>query len=294
MPDLDSQNSIITELTDVQVDTLGLVTQGANREEFFLLKSADKAMEPEQNLWTRFMKLFQKTVNAEMAELEKQTEAEAPEPPKVVEPKVVLPETSGSMTVPPGEDSTETSSTPLETVSVNSVFSSTPVEITESVETPTSHLEATTMDDTVEKTAQLNTQLESRLAELEKANATLVAEVEKAREERDRETYIAKANSFAAIPVAPSELGEQLHALAKWDAKRLTFWTDLLKSVDALASDAELYIEKGTAYTAEQPDALTVIAKAEDPKAEILKLSSKDAAAYIKSVRARAKSAQEG
>jgi len=145
------------------------------------------------------------------------------------------------------------------------------------------------MEDTVEKAA-----LESRLTELEKANAALVAEVEKAREERDRETYIAKANSFAAIPVAPVELGEQLHALAKWDAKRLSFWTDLLKSVDAMAADAELFIEKGTAFTPEQPDALAVIAKSDDPKAEILKLSKKDAEAYLRSVRSRAKSAQEG
>jgi len=35
------------ELTDVEVDTLGLVTRGANREEFFLLKQ-DTASEPEE------------------------------------------------------------------------------------------------------------------------------------------------------------------------------------------------------------------------------------------------------
>ena len=48
---------------------------------------------------------------------------------------------------------------------------------------PSPNLEATTMEDTVEKTAELSVQLEGRLAELEKANALLVAVVEKAREE---------------------------------------------------------------------------------------------------------------
>jgi len=36
------------ELTDVEVDTLGLVTCGANREEFFLLKQDDLTPEPEE------------------------------------------------------------------------------------------------------------------------------------------------------------------------------------------------------------------------------------------------------
>lgn len=296
MPDND-HNTVITELSDVQVETLGLVTQGANREEFFLLKSdttAENQTTPETNLWTRFLKLFQKTVDTEMAELAK-TEAEVPEPAtETPEPEVVLAEPApDGITIPEGEITEPTSSAPMTVAEVTPELPAPVVEPepeVEASEPQTSNLEAT-MEDTVEKAA---TELEGRLAELEKANAALVAEVEKAREERDRETYIAKANSFAAIPVAPVELGEQLHALAKWDAKRLSFWTDLLKSIDALAADAELFIEKGTAFTPEQPDALAVIAKADDPKAEILKLSRKDAEAYLRSVRSRAKSAQEG
>lgn len=294
MPDND-HNTVITELSDVQVETLGLVTQGANREEFFLLKSdttAENQTTPETNLWTRFLKLFQKTVDTEMAELAK-TEAEVPEPAtETPEPEVVLAEPApDSIAIPEGEITEPTSSAPMTVAEVTPELPAPVVEPeSEAVEPQTSNLEAT-MEDTVEKTAN---ELEGRLAELEKANAALVAEVEKAREERDRETYIAKANGFAAIPVAPVELGEQLHALAKWDAKRLSFWTDLLKSIDALAADAELFIEKGTAFTPEQPDALAVIAKADDPKAEILKLSRKDAEAYLRSVRSRAKSAQEG
>ncbi len=240
------------------------------------------------------MKLFQKTVDTEMAELAK-TEAEVPEPAtETPEPEVVLAEPApDSITIPEGAITEPTSSAPMTVAEVTPELPAPVVEPepeVEASEPQTSNLEAT-MEDTVEKTA---TELEGRLAELEKANAALVAEVEKAREERDRETYIAKANSFAAIPVAPVELGEQLHALAKWDAKRLSFWTDLLKSIDALAADAELFIEKGTAFTPEQPDALAVIAKSDDPKAEILKLSKKDAEAYLRSVRSRAKSAQEG
>jgi len=294
MPDND-HNTIITELSDVQVETLGLVTQGANREEFFLLKSDTNdvatvagditaAATPETNLWTRFLKLFQKTVDTEMAELVKaETEVE-PVAEVTLEPEPE-PEPEAASEVIPAETVVEAKQ--LEKVSELESMT-TPKPESEASEPQTSNPEAT-MEDTVEKAA-----LESRLTELEKANAALVAEVEKAREERDRETYIAKANSFAAIPVAPVELGEQLHALAKWDAKRLSFWTDLLKSVDAMAADAELFIEKGTAFTPEQPDALAVIAKSDDPKAEILKLSKKDAEAYLRSVRSRAKSAQEG
>lgn len=299
MPDND-HNTVITELSDVQVETLGLVTQGANREEFFLLKSDTNdaatvagditaTATPETNLWTRFLKLFQKTVDTEMAELAKAEAEVAPVTEMVAE---ITPEPEPEIAseiisaVTPAEPVGEAKQ--LEKVSAPVESLTTPKPESEASEPQTSNLEAT-MEDTVEKAA-----LEGRLAELEKANAALVAEVEKAREERDRETYIAKANSFAAIPVAPVELGEQLHALAKWDAKRLSFWTDLLKSIDALAADAELFIEKGTAFTPEQPDALAVIAKADDPKAEILKLSRKDAEAYLRSVRSRAKSAQEG
>ena len=70
---------VIFELSDIEVETLGLVNQGANREEFFLMKNADgqDVLEPTEatitdaitkTIWQKFTGLFQKAAQDVMSE----------------------------------------------------------------------------------------------------------------------------------------------------------------------------------------------------------------------------------
>lgn len=282
------QDTETFELSDITVDTLGLVTQGANREEFFLLKSAleeqldgenssevsethREEVQPTRSFWQRFLKLFQKAVVAELNTLDQEQE--------VTKNEEEQEEGGQGLSLTTTVESTM--ETPSEVVTV----------VEQSPTTEIIHKEAQAMD---EMTALEKAALEGRLAELEKANANLAAEIAKANEERDRQTFIAKAREYVAVPVSPVELGARLHALAKWDQSQYTFWSDLLKSVDALAGDAQLFVERGTARYEEQPTALDAVLKAADPREAILKMSRADADSYLKSMRARIRTAKEG
>lgn len=304
MPDTDLTHSEETyELTNVAVDTLGLVTQGANRETFFLLKADETApteatLAETPNLWQRFLRFMAKAMDAELATLPEATATSTPETPadavaevghiskaeaveeiaEPVEPAIEIPVAEVAKEEPATEPIAETNAVPESSLADAPVV----VETTKSGE-------AHAMEDTVEKS-----ELAQRLTELEKANANLLAEIAKAQDERDRAAMLTKAQTYAALPVAPVELADRLHALAKWDAGQLTFWTDLLKSVDALVQD--VYAERGSTVYHEQaqPDVVQTVIKSDDPRAALLSMSRKDAENYLRDVRNRVRKAQEG
>lgn len=300
MPDTDLTHSEETyELTNVAVDTLGLVTQGANRETFFLLKADETApteatLAEAPNLWQRFLRFMSKAMDAELATLPEATATSTPETPagdvtevgniskeevtEEVEPITEVPVAEVTKEEPATEPILETNAVPESSLADAPVV----VETTKSGE-------AHAMEDTVEKS-----ELAQRLTELEKANANLLAEIAKAQDERDRAAMLTKAQTYAALPVAPVELADRLHALAKWDAGQLTFWTDLLKSVDALVQD--VYAERGSTVYHEQaqPDVVQTVIKSNDPRAALLSMSRKDAENYLRDVRNRVRKAQEG
>src|SRR3990172_7872737 len=69
----DGTSTQVYELSDVDVLSVGLVTNGANREEFFLVKSADgtetppaDTPAPKPNLWERIKAFVNRAVEAEV------------------------------------------------------------------------------------------------------------------------------------------------------------------------------------------------------------------------------------
>ena len=285
----DSEN---TELKDVAVDTLGLVTHGANRERFFLLKSAKEIEEANQmletdqsqvkasvakNIWRNLTLLFKREIEEELADLPVLIENE-----HVVELPVV------EKTAPEAEVTEE-----VEVAEEVESFGPT-VESAMGAVIETLIKERTDMEDekqvVVEKSA-----LEVKFEALEKANTDLQVRVEKAEQEaaqeRDAKEYqvwLTKARDMYALPASPDTLAEQLHWLAKADATRAQWWEGHLVALTNQLRDSELFIEKGTSRAAQ--DGVLLIEKAQklvdsgqmaDLRTAILSLSRAEQEAYL-------------
>jgi len=285
----DSEN---TELKDVVVDTLGLVTHGANRERFFLLKSAEEIEEANQmletdqsqvkasvakNIWQNLALLFKREIEKELADLPVPIEDE-----HVVELPIV------KKTAPEAEVTEE-----VEVAEEVESFGPT-VESAMGAVIETLIKERTDMEDekqvVVEKSA-----LEVKFEALEKANTDLQVRVEKAEQEaaqeRDAKEYqvwLTKARDMYALPASPDTLAEQLHWLAKADATRAQWWEGHLVALTNQLRDSELFIEKGTSRAAQ--DGVLLIEKAQklvdsgqmaDLRTAILSLSRAEQEAYL-------------
>jgi len=285
----DSEN---TELKDVVVDTLGLVTHGANREKFFLLKSAEEIEEANQmletdqsqvkasvakNIWRNLTLLFKREIEEELADLPVLIENE-----HVVELPVV------EKTAPEAEV-TEEVKVAEEVESFRPTVESAMGAVIETL-----IKERTDMEDekqvVVEKSA-----LEVKFEALEKANTDLQVRVEKAEQEaaqeRDAKEYqvwLTKARDMYALPASPDTLAEQLHWLAKADATRAQWWEGHLVALTNQLRDSELFIEKGTSRAAQ--DGVLLIEKAQklvdsgqmaDLRTAILSLSRAEQEAYL-------------
>jgi len=280
----------VFELADVQVSTLGLVTEGANKEEFFLLKSASQgegaepasdALPPAEHLSDDHVEAVTKGVIAKLVDLitgKKDSGVEVAEPASTIEK-----ETTES--IPPNHE-VEPEVETLEASAVESEESSVSIQTDKGV---------VSMSD--ENAAVMDT----RVADLEKAlkdqatrESELVARLEKAekdaaqeRELRERQVYIAKAVSIGNFPVPSEELGEQLYWLAKQDPPREQFWTDLLKAVQTIMDDAALYVEKGNALPEADPIQAAVEKAGGDLKSALANISPQQAEQYIRSMRRR-------
>ena len=285
----DSEN---TELKDVAVDTLGLVTHGANRERFFLLKSAEEIEEANQmletdqsqvkasvakNIWRNLTLLFKREIEKELADLPVLIENE-----HVVELPVV------EKTAPEAEVTEE-----VKVAEEVESFGPT-VESAMGAVIETLIKERTDMEDekqvVVEKSA-----LEVKFEALEKANTDLQVRVEKAEQEaaqernaKEYQVWLTKARDMYALPASPDTLAEQLHWLAKADATRAQWWEGHLVALTNQLRDSELFIEKGTSRAAQ--DGVLLIEKAQklvdsgqmaDLRTAILSLSRAEQEAYL-------------
>lgn len=219
--DLLEQSGGVYELSDLDIVTVGLVTRGANQEEFYLTKQDEKGGKimpqeevvidkkdeevVEETLITKLKQLF--IPRDEVDELLKADPEPEPEP----EPEPVAKDDA---------------------------------------------IPAAVLDrlDAIEE------QHEERLAELTKANEATQAKLEKAeqeaateREKREQREWLEKATQYQVLPVGRDELGKHLHAFAKaLDQEQMDWLTELLKATDATLFDAGLYYEKGTSQAAEQ------------------------------------------
>jgi len=253
----------LTELKDVVVDTLGLVTHGANREEFFLLKSAEdtdgETQETNQaqasvakSIWQSLARIFKREIEKELASLEvvESVNAESITDELVIEQleKVIEPETIELEAIEP------------------ELKPELPVaELTK--------MEEHKMEDEKQVTSEVvidveKSNLAAQLTELAKANTDLQARVEKAEQEaaqqrdaREYQVWLTKARSMYTLPASPNDLAEQLHWLAKTDAKRAEWWETHLSALTNQLRDSELFVEKGTSRAAQ--DGLQLVEKAQ-------------------------------
>jgi len=296
------------ELSEVDVDTLGLVSQGANREEFFLMKSEDIQDEPEvlsESVWRKIAETIRKAFATESIKADTEDKDKEDEGDKEEAVKDAAESTPAESTVP------ATESVPLELAATEPVDEEPTIDAekvaTESTETaveptaPTATPEpaATTatpelIDTSKESSSMENTDNAMPTAEeyVSKADheavvqevAVLKAELAKAQEEKERAIYKTAARSYTALPVSPDELADHMYWLAKTDKERYDWFESIIKAVDNTMHDANLFTEQGSSAPVEN-DAVSAALKSEDPRAALLSLDKSSANAYLHAMR---------
>jgi hypothetical protein len=296
MSDQDKDTDETYELSDVEVLTLGLVNQGANKAEFFLMKADNGADEKpakeadavndqvvtdqseldvavekaSTSIWRKLLSLFKSNVEQELIEAEP--------------PTYPITETVTQHTEQPLPDIEKISAEP-ETTTVATPAPHIPV--TEETMTEQTTVQPVAVSDLlVEKMATLEKDRDDLRTRLEKAEREAAQE----RDARERLTYLEKAQSFAIVPVKPDELAEQLHWLAKTEPKREQFWEGILKAMDTIAKD-NAFIEVGTSKSPaemsvlEKAQSMVENGKAKSLKEALLAIPKNEQEAYVKSRR---------
>ena len=252
------------ELIEVDVEKLGLVTNGANQETFFLLKSAanDAATvsaenatatvsqpdqqeiqkEVERNVWQRITALFKQALEPEH------------------KPEVLAEITKVECA---NEDDEEDKEDESPVAKQEPIMEVTPMSDVETVAKAQYDLLATTVED-----------LKTRLAKAEE-KAALADDASRLQES------IAKARALEALPINATELGTNLHKLAKSDPQLAIYFDAVLKAADKLLLDLGIYGERGTSRTADASDPIEKAASATDPRAALLSLDKRAQAEYL-------------
>jgi len=273
------------ELSDVQVDTLGLVTDGAAKETFFLLKSAEpqEGTDPEPVVPVVDEAALTKSVVTRLFEAIVGKRAPSSLATEDAAEEAVEKEVSESI---PDEPEAELETETLKSDTDTGQDSEAPITGTKDVEKG------------VDSMSDETNVVDTRLADLEKSlkaqqdrEADLLARLEKAeqdarneRELREREVYVTKASNLGNFPVPSAELGEQLHWLSKQDEAREQFWTELLKAIQNSLDDAALFVEKGNVLPEADPIEKAITSGA-DIKQALQSLPPQVAENYIRSMR---------
>jgi len=260
----------MNELIDVNVEKLGLVTVGANQEQFFLLKSATDAGEPVANtseltdnsaivetvtksVWAKLVDFF-KAKDAPMPSEEEQ--ALADEEDELEKKKKEVCKDVDTIDTPATDIAKATSvATKVEEPQMSDVN-------VEMVAKAQYDLLAGTVDD-----------LKTRLA---KAEAT----AEASRDSAALQDAIAKAGALEALPINPSELGTNMHKLAKSDPQLALYFDAVLKAADKLLLDLGIYGERGIT-TGQDIDPVMKASQSADPRAALLGLDRRSANEYL-------------
>ena len=302
------QEEIYT-LTDVEVTRLGLVNRGANQEKFFLLKSAD-TMDDTDAVVTNLETKVTKSIWQKLVELIKGSLVE-----ENVFTDITMTNTGNTDAVDTIGNTNAVDTTDTVTISTHKsdVLSTDITTVTTTITTDTAAtavITTNTTDIDIVKNTSLTpdsdsvvndiplvenitkeggpmpdevtinkADYDSLLVRLEKTEAELV----KSNEEKERQTYIAKAQLYGYIPVATTELAEQLHWLAKSDSARATWWEDVLKAMDNMVSDSSMFSERGAVQM--PTTALDSVMKSADPKTAVMGLPKHEAEAYLRKVR---------
>jgi len=315
MPDTNTEQEQVYELSDVDVLSVGLVMNGANREEFFLVKSADgtetpvaDTPAPKPNLWERikaFVKgAVEEEVEAQFPEDETPTtelgESETPveSPAKGTETSETTPTETAStpnteyLKTEAGDDKTAGANAPEETpMAENTIVQ----EAEKGAQSPAT-VQMTLPPEVVAKLEELGA-LKAQVAEIsdlkarvEKAEARAAAETEKA----ERQSYLEKATKYMALPVAATELADHLYKLAKASPDEAKWVESLLNAADNALVTAGIFKEFGTSTTPEtatgleKAQAMVTKGEAKDIAEALLKLTPAEQATLLNQSRSRA------
>lgn len=287
----------IFQLEDIDVDTLGIVTRGANDQTFFLLKSEAKQMTDElvieqvestqpdsDSSFINKVETWFKGVIAKAKKTDSKAVAQAAQVLQQggydVETADLAEMLAGMMEEEMEEDEVEMEDKkPMkkddEVIKNEPTTSDNSMAALEAIQK--AHLDA------IQKAheAQMEAVIKSMAEKYETQLTTLAERVEKAETERtqaedkrqERE-YIEKAQNFRALPLSYVEVGQMLYTLAKSvETAEFEKWYSLLKSVDHQLGAAGIFAEMGTSRTPEQVAIEDKVIKATDPVAAMLNLS---------------------
>jgi hypothetical protein len=262
------------KLEDTVVEKLGLVTVGANQEQFFLLKSAPDAGEPVVNtadnnelvetvtksVWAKLVDFFKaKDAKPEDAMSdEEQSMADDEEDELEKKKKAVCKDDSDIAKVASATNDKATDPV-ANIISEEPQMSDVNVEMVAKAQYD---LLAGTVDD-----------LKTRLAKAESI-------AEAARDASALQDAIAKAGALEALPINPSELGTNMHKLAKSDPQLALYFDAVLKAADKLLLDLGIYGERGIT-TGNDTDPVMKAAQSANPREAMLSLNRRDAAEYL-------------
>lgn len=297
MPDT-TETGQVYELSDVDVLSVGLVTRGANREEFFLVKSEDGTPEedipaPKPNLWERIKAFVKGAVEAEVEAQfpEDEMPGESEEEPGVVVPGPTSEETPATKTEA-GDKESAGASAPEETP----MAEETQVKETEKGAQPPATVKWELPPELMAQIAKIGA-LEAKAAKVDGLEAKLV-QVEKERdaekELREKQEYVEKAAGYIALPTKASELADHLYKLAKAAPEEAKWFEALLNAADNALVTAGIFKEYGTSTS---PETMTALEKAEnmvtkgeakDIAEAMLKLTPAEQATILNESRARA------
>jgi len=274
------------KLTDVTVEKLGLVTDGANQETFFLLKSEDvvdgapvaNAIEPlvegtnteqvaeqvadqvTKSVWQKLLAIFK----AATAPVDDKG------PLDETEPDDVCPDCNKPM-----------AECVCDKPIAKTIETTTNETLTRVSNVVTKNMEEPIMSD-IEMVAKAQYDLLSgTVDDLKTRLAKAEALAETARDQQALNESIAKAQELAALPINPTELGTNLWKLAKADAQLAIYFDAVLKASDRLLWDLGIFGERGTDKVADQTDPVLKAAQSANPREALLNLNKRDAAKYV-------------
>lgn len=273
------------ELSEMMVDTVGIVGKGANNQMFFLLKSEDTPMEEltepgpatDETFWAKVRGIAQEVVKAAMPKMTRRHTAEMPDDMEE--------EMDDEPVDEPADENAELDRVPDGKKGKRIMSKEQGDDVSKAV---TDQLEAIQKANEARIEA-IEKQYQAKLAEMTQQVETSKQEIAKAVEQRERMEWLEKARGFVTLPVSPTEVAERLHAIAKSAPEQIEWLEGLLRAADHELTQAGLFAEIGTTRV---PDEATPEGKVEksvkggkNPVDALLSLSIQEQEALLKEMR---------
>lgn len=267
-PIMDEQKQPITELSDLSIESVGLVNRGAvsldedgsgipTGKNFFLLKSQEAGMDeftieevpatestPSPTTWQK----IQAFVRGEIAKATMTKEQ------KIAEAAKMLGVSAKDLAAFMGNGDDEDEDVEMGGKGKAQKEDSVSDTLTKSIDDKLAEIQKAHEAALAAQVEAIEKKYESKLSELEKKAQEAEAEVQKATESRERREWIEKADEMSlGLSVNRDELGAFLYEVSKaMPADKVEWLTGVLKAADHGLVEAGLFNEIGTSRTPEQ------------------------------------------